>query len=467
MNASENVAADARPLVVNAEPGNVVGRRSEALTLVLLLLATTLVRLAVILARWDQFDADPDGYRLIAESLANSGIYGRPLGGPDSGGPLFATAYRPPLYPLILSTFVRKGQVPHAAVATLHVFAALATVTCVYRLGCNLGLGRAATLAAFGVACDPILLNQSTLVMTETLAAFFVAFTLYLGERLSRRRDFKHAFSLGAALGVAALCRPTFLPFAGLAVIGCLFLAAPRGRRLGLATCMAIAVLLSVSPWIVRNQRVFDRWIATTTHGGYTLLLGNNPDFYQHLAAAPRGEPWLLPTDDYLMEQCRELHSEMVAPRINLSGSEQELFDDALAYYCAREHIHAHPEQFVRACFYRVGQFWNPLPHAMSEEESTSRAVVRWSIAVWYVAIYSAIVVTIWQRRHLLGRRPWRQRGSFPWLLLILVVFSFAAAHVTYWSNLRMRGPIMPALYLLAASALVGGTTPRPPAPET
>ena len=46
---------------------------------------------------------------------------------------------------------------------------------------------------------------------------------------------------------------------------------------------MLLVTSAVVSPWVIRNRLVFGRWIATTTHGGYTLLLGNNPDFYRHL----------------------------------------------------------------------------------------------------------------------------------------------------------------------------------------
>ncbi|MFO0901443.1 MAG: glycosyltransferase family 39 protein [Pirellulales bacterium] len=458
MKPSEYAAHDARR-VAQAEDDDVAlyaRRRRETRTLVVVLLATVAVRVAVILARWDQFAADPDGYRLIAESLSNSGVYGRPLGGLDQGGPLFATAYRPPLYPLLLSAFVRHEQVPPAAVATLHVFLALAAVACVYRLGCNLGLRRAAACAALGVAVDPILLHQSTLIMTETVAAFFTAFLLLLAERLARRRTVRYAAALGLTLGAAALCRPTFLPLVPCFAAACFAFQASRWRRFGLAVVVLSAALLAVSPWALRNHRVFHRWIVTTTHGGYTLLLGNNPDFYAHLVSAPRGEPWLLPSDDHLMQQCRAAHPELSARRAAATGPEQELLDDQLAYECAREHIRARPDLFARACLYRAAQFWSPLPHATSKAESRAGRAARWSIGAWYVALYATL--TIAAARHRLALVRW------PWLSLALVALCFAAAHVTYWSNLRMRGPVMPALYLLASTALAPSLASLPAA---
>ncbi|MEP4682334.1 MAG: hypothetical protein ABJ015_11865, partial [Rhodopirellula bahusiensis] len=54
-----------------------------------------LVRGAIVLAKMDSLDADPDAYRVIAETLAQTGTFG--LMG--EGGEATPTAFRPPLYP--------------------------------------------------------------------------------------------------------------------------------------------------------------------------------------------------------------------------------------------------------------------------------------------------------------------------------------------------------------------------------
>ena len=53
-----------------------------------------------------------------------------------------------------------------------------------------------------------------------------------------------------------------------------------------------LAAVCGLAPWAIRNQIVVGRPIVSTTHGGYTLLLGNNPSFYDHLRTAPRGTVW-------------------------------------------------------------------------------------------------------------------------------------------------------------------------------
>ena len=60
------------------------------------------------------------------------------------------------------------------------------------------------------MAIDPILLEQSTLVMTETFAVFLTL--LVLGQFAAPRFSYVQAGAGGFALGLAALARPVFLP---------------------------------------------------------------------------------------------------------------------------------------------------------------------------------------------------------------------------------------------------------------
>ena len=54
-------------------------------------------------------------------------------------------------------------------------------------------------------------------------------------------------------------------------------------RRLAITFSIGCVVLIILSPWVYRNYQLFDKPVFATTHGGYTLLLGNNPLYYQQL----------------------------------------------------------------------------------------------------------------------------------------------------------------------------------------
>ena len=199
------------------------------------------------------------------------------------------TAFRPPLYPLVLTATAWQGRVTPWSVAVLHVVLGSLTVVGVRLLGQQWGLGRWSWLAAGLVAADPILLHQAGEVMTETFATFLCVLGMLALTQWSLRATYLRAAMAGAALGLTILCRPTFLIWA--ALCGLFMMATSRNWK-GVVQAMAFgaAVVAILLPWGLRNYWAFGRPIVTTTHGGYTLLLANNPYFYEHLAHRAVGQ---------------------------------------------------------------------------------------------------------------------------------------------------------------------------------
>ena len=195
----------------------------------------------------------------------------------------------------------------------------VATVGLVLVLGRWWGLGnRGAALAALLVACDPILLSQSTQVMTESPATLLATAGLVVLTWASRRPSAFRALLAGATLALGAICRPTLLLWT-IVVAAIIVLLTLRvrlwpqpgltrsvrstdspvptapGRAVGTLRLLAaflFGVLIVLSPWAIRNQIQFGRPIITTTHGGYTLLLANNPEFYHWLRWGQWGSVW-------------------------------------------------------------------------------------------------------------------------------------------------------------------------------
>ena len=117
----------------------------------------------------------------------------------------------------MLAALVSKsGQASLTGVALLHLCLGAGTVYLTARAAQGSGLSkRRADLAAFIVACDPILVWQSRSVMTETPTAFLLA----LGFAGLARPAWQGPVLGGTAFGLAALCRPSVLPGTLLAII--------------------------------------------------------------------------------------------------------------------------------------------------------------------------------------------------------------------------------------------------------
>ena len=424
---------------------------------VVVLFLALLIRVGVLVFTPAALRADPDGYRRLAENLVEHGTFG------VDGVP---TAFRPPLYPLMLAGCVALGDYGRLAIGALHVTLGVATVGLVLVLGRWWGLGnRGSAIAALLVACDPILLAQSAQVMTETPAVFLATAGLAALTWASQSPTGCRLLLAGATLSLGALCRPTLLlwtiaagvvlflsPWAtGTSEINSRRLTAPGGvATAGGVACKCrwcVAYLLGasivLSPWAIRNQLQFRRPIVTTTHGGYTLLLANNPEFYQWLRSGQWGSVWQ-------------------ADRFNADWNQRkphdELRADRRAYAEAWQTIRRAPGTFAYACLVRVGRFWSPLPHQVVSDETSLRRWSRYAVAAWYVAEF--LLMALGLVGHLRSDKEIPALPSAlrpppsPWLWGLLLVVCLTSVHAVFWTDMRMRAPLMPVVAMIAAAGL-------------
>lgn len=421
--------------------------RTEHRCLIALLVLAALLRLGVICWRPESLEEDRDLYWGIAKHLAA----GHGFANPDWGHP---TAYRPPLYPVFLAGIIFVGGGPKL-LAVAQIGLSVATVWLTWRVARRLGLQSWALLAAAFVAVNPLLIQTTSLAMTETLSAFLqTSLLLVLVE--TRPGEWRHRWGIGVLLGLSALCRPTIWAFAVLASVvsvAGLFVrtsstASPRRVHV-LVGWLAIALTcgLTVAPWVVRNYVIFGEPILTTTHGGYTLLLGNNDEAYLAEIAEPTGQQW----DSRAWQQSlsQQMRQSGVGKWMSSQASPAHLeyrepARDRWMSDMARTWIRQHPREFVESCWLRLRRFWNIFPGGA--DAGSLPKVAQWGVAVFFAIELLAAAIGLWRLR----RDEWSR-----WWLLVVLVLSFALVHVVYWSNLRMRAPVEPVLALLAARGLL------------
>jgi 4-amino-4-deoxy-L-arabinose transferase-like glycosyltransferase len=334
-------------------------------------------------------------------------------------------------------------------IAILHAILGACSVTLTYRIALRLGLSGLQSLAASAlVLFDPILLRQSTLVMTETLATFLGLFAWWLALFLDRNSTRGAAIgaaiglAIGATLGIACLCRPTALAWA-LLWGGC------ELRRNPLrASCLLLGCLLVLLPWWKRNQSEIGQGLWATTHGGYTLLLANNPILYEHWETS-----WSRQWDD------DRFHAWWQAKRLeeNVRSETDEIASDALANALGWQSIRANPVLFFKACAIREGWMWAWWP-----AEHQAHWVVRVAIGTWYAITTTAGFVGLIR----LLRRARLEPKFACWLPALTLAVSLCLVHAVYWSNMRMRAPIIPVISLLAVYGSRGLSISVPNSPQ-
>lgn len=382
-----------------------------------------LVRMAAA-APWHGRLDDPDNYLVLAHGLAAGHGYvwdGRP------------TAYRPPLYPVLLAPMVAAlgdGKSLRIGIALLHAGLGAVTILLTASAARRWGLAPVRVLVAAAiVAFDPVLVAQCRMVMTETLTATLLAASLAALGVAGRRG----AALSGMALGLSALCRPSTLPIAGLlAVAGSIVGPGTRRERLWRGGVLALSTFAILVPWALRNAATFGEPVWTTTHGGYTLALANNPTYYAEVLDGPPGAVWSG------ANQRRWFDS--IGPSV--AGLPEPAADRRLRAIALRM-AGERPRDFLRASMARLRRFWSIAPAG-----SVYPRWLRVATACWTVPLWVALIAGL-SRRSL-----WR----WPRIAAPLMLVALSAIHAVYWTDLRMRAPLVPAIALIAAA--FDGTDP-------
>ncbi len=407
-----------------------------------LILAGLLLRLLLIVIRFDEFSDDRDAYLGIANNLLQGAGF-------STSGTDQPTAFRPPLYPVLLA--FSTGIFGTIGIAILHLAAGVVTIWATVKLAERFGLKRGSLFAGLLVAIDPILLRYTTLPMTEVLFAALTTLMLWLWNRADQRPSWNAYLLTGFTFGIATLCRPSLLPM--LPVLWVLYLlndltSFHRAERIIKSTLCIVLVgtsaMITMLPWGVRNLAVLGHFKLTTTHGGYTLLLGNNPVFYDAVVRQPLGVTW----GDYAAE---DVHSQTswinkLNRQLDERGLVSEFDRDRAQYEMAIKNMQAEPLMFLRASLLREIRFWSPVP--IGPQARSMNSVIYWGTAVFYLSIYlfafTGVVFIL--------RQPASQRKN--WLPALAMVITFSVVHSLYWSNARMRAPLIPVIAILAVYGL-------------
>ena len=388
-----------------------------------ILTAAAAVRLAVVLT-CGTLGEDRDAYISLADGLVNRGQYG--VFGP--------TAFRPPLYPILIAPF--ELFAPSAAGllrGVLNVVCGVSTVALAADLGASSGGRDAGRIASGLAACSPLAVLYCGYSMTEIVCGCLLTTAVWLAMRCQRSERLRDAVLLGLTLGLGALCRPTVWPAAFLVL---LVLAADRRWRI--VAVVAAAMVVTVSPWPIRNAVAMGSPTVLTTHGGYTLALGNNDRFYDDVVHSDWGTVWTDGQSEWIDDELA------VAATRGVTG---EYGLDAFHKTRAIEVVRRRPRDFAAACWLRLRRFWSPVPVSASVGPALGIALWTYGFTVIaLVAVGSFRSTATWQTKLLLWAAP----------------AAFCVVHLFYWSNARMRLPIEPCLFVLAGLAATRRSGQRP-----
>ena len=365
-----------------------------------------------------------EGYTLfftLARQLAEGYGYAFP------GEP--PTAFRVPLYPLFLAGLT-GGEPRYAPVLVAQVLVSTGTVVLAGLLAREWFGTRAGLIAAIICAVYPYYVLHDVTLQETGLFTFLTALATWLALTARRRGSIALAALAGLTLGAAILTRATLAPFALFAIA---WLALPdagwRPSRRAIAlslTCLA-ALLLTVSPWLVRAHDLTGRWTLGTEFGA-AVFAGNHPLTFSHF---PRES-----IDLSRAKVFASLTSTDRAELAQLSGdaaAESDWFLHRGVGWIAR-----HPGSALEGALRKLAAAFGPLP--VPRHGLLGDAVH----ALSFFPILLLALAMLWQRR-----RHWREDAPVHAHLVL-----FAGITAVLWAQTSHRSYLDIYLIVFAAGML-------------
>ncbi|HZQ91160.1 MAG TPA: glycosyltransferase family 39 protein [Terriglobales bacterium] len=376
----------------------------------------------------------------IAASLVAGNGFSSPFARPT--GP---SAWVAPLYPAIIAGVFRVfGVYTFASAWTLlalnSVFSAL-TCLALWGIGEMAFDRRLAVWSAWTWALLPYSIYWAVRWVWETsLSALLLSVAVLLALRLARASRMRDWAFTGLVWGAIALANPSMLsvmPFA-LAWPAWRVISAARhnfARTLRGPALAAGIGLACITPWLIRDYRVFGTFIFIRSNLGAELRMGNSE------AAEGLWMWWVHPSQNAV-----ELDRVARMGEVNYARARKQ---EALRF------IAAHPGRFARLCARRFAFYWAGTPrnyeYSFGSRARTALFVLSSALAGW------GLVLAIRNRR----------RGA--WLFAAVMLVYPAVYYITF-PHPRYRHPIEPlmtvlGLYVLSLAVprrLTQGAAPEP-----
>jgi 4-amino-4-deoxy-L-arabinose transferase-like glycosyltransferase len=361
-----------------------------------------------------------------------------------------ATAWLPPVYPLLLAAIFKLFGVftPASAWVLFAIQSAFSAATglATYEIAARCLNRRVALWSAWIWALYPAAMQYAVRwpwEMTITTALF--AFTLVLALRLRNLdgeqppiladgatgaridRDSRQAARwgmFGVLWGLIALSNSTLLIFLPICGIWILMGTWRRPHALRDATLAAIVCLACIAPWTLRNWQVFHTFIPLRGNLGAELYMGNGP-----------GSTGLLMEYD---------HPFQAPEQLRLYASLGEVRYVALRGALAKANIAADPAHFAAVVARRIYFFWAGVPHPADE--------------AWYNEVGRTLNFSFISIAGLLGlalalHRRMPAAGLFAWAFLLLPIpYYLVTVHA------RFRHPLEPLICILAVNLFQSAT---------
>lgn len=415
---------------------NRVGSQQLFIFVLTILVACQVFYSLFILNVQTNFELYNGGYQIIAQNLLNKGIY--------SVDGINSTAYRPPLYPLLLFSMMRlfSDRWTMAAIA-IHTMLTVACGLLVFMISTDIFKNKVSSLLAGLLYITDFYFQREALAQRETILFTTLLLTFFF-ILFKSRTNLATYLSLSVLAALAHLTRPT-----GTIVFVVLLIFMYREWQrcksqasISYAIMSILLFLFLVFPWHnYQYQKLNNLTISSSDVGGLNLFKGNNPEILRNYPFIDVDEydPWI--------EQI-----------LKNKGIINEVQKDAYLKSEAVKYIKENPVGFIKASVVKLLAYYSPVPTPLGEGKLVEKDGHLILSEFRFLRKPQNLIVYFIHNLIILGGTlgffiRWLQHKiHIPKVTYIAVIFIlFTTVHTLTFGETRYRLPLDPFMIILAA----------------
>ena len=312
------------------------------------------------------------------------------------------------------------------AVRIIQVILSVLTILVIYRVALRLQ-GRKVGIAFVVLAgLYPPFFLANEYLLTEVLYTFLLSLVVLFGFRLLEKASWRNALAFGVLLAVSAYVRPPAAIW-GIVPFVLLLKKVPFRRVAAVSAVALIAFCLCLSPWWIRNARIYERFVPFTTNTGFTLVRGtyamfdpaNDRQFRDGMISR---DELLTPTEEL---RANEYYTGLAVDRIG-----QQLREEPARFFYGRAKATA--DSFVTPTY--------PFSSLAGSHRTLAEGVKKACQVLQALVILLPAFLALWIRR----------RDRRLWLIAALPILN-GLIYAAFFILPRYVFPVMPAILLLSS----------------